>query len=201
MSGPHPSRPQCHGSGRHVLDAEQVHSGGHADDVGDRVPGTHLVEVDVVDLHTVHPRLGLGEQREDRCRDLPDRLGDRGAGQQVPDVGPGALRLVLDEEMHLHVECPQAGSADRAALESDRRRQDGVDDRLDLDQVGPRVHQSPQQHVAGDARARVDPQVPAGAGATRSGGRRRRRGHGCTVARLPGETGRTGWANSLLTSA
>ena len=158
------SGPHRHRARRDAADAEVGERRAHADDVRDRVPRPHLVECDVVGRDAVHAALGVGEPGEDRERRLLDHHGQVRRLQQRPDPRPRAMRVILAEALHVDLERAQPGPRHRARPHGDLARHDGADRGPDRVEGGTGVEQRAEQHVAGDARRRVDPQVRSSAG-------------------------------------
>jgi hypothetical protein len=117
------------------------------------------VEMDVVRGHPVHAALGVGEAAEDLDRRRPDARGQVRRSDQGADVRPRAVRMVRRTALHVGPECAQPGPRHGARPDGDLVRDDrghGGPDRVE-GRAG--VEQGPEQHVAGDARGRVDPQI------------------------------------------
>ena len=169
------ARPQDDRTGRQPGEPEGVETRCGADDVGDGVERTDLVEVHLVRRGPVDGGLGGGEPGEDVERRRAHRLAEVGPLEQAADVGPRARagRLVDDD---VDLAGAETGPGHRRALEAHRLDADAVDGVLQHREVDPDVDQRAQQHVAGDARGAVEPAdhlaVPVNA---RCVGRRARR--------------------------
>ena len=111
-----------------------------ADDVGDGVERTHLVEVHVLRRRAVHLGLGPGEPFEDVESPGPHWLGQRGVLEQVPYVAPGPHHVAAGDP-HFDLRRGERAAGDSRA---------GQGDRLDTDRVDGRLHGL--QRCAGVAR-------------------------------------------------
>ena len=79
----------------HRLDAEVDESERGADHVDDGVERADLVELDALDRHAVHVRLGLGQPREDGEGAIAHRGSQRAAGEQIADRDPRTVSVML----------------------------------------------------------------------------------------------------------
>ena len=129
------------------------------DDVRDRVPRPHLVEVDVVGGDAVHAALGVGEPGEDGEGRVPDRRGQLRRLQQRPDPRPRAVRVTLVEALDVDLERAQACPRHRARPHVDLAGHDGGDGGPHRVEGGAGVEQRAEQHVARDPCGGVDPQL------------------------------------------
>jgi hypothetical protein len=118
------------------------------------------VEVHLVGVPSVDARLGVGEEAERGERPLAHRTGQVRRVQQGPDLRPGAVRVVLGGARDVHLERAQTGPAHHARAHLDLAGHHRRDRRTHHVQHGARVQQRSEQHVARDAPARIDPQVP-----------------------------------------
>ena len=80
---------------RDALHAEQIEADGRPDDVGDAVEGPDLVEMDLLQRHAVHRRLGLGQAAEDAPGQLALRRGQLAPVEDRFDVGQVAVDVFL----------------------------------------------------------------------------------------------------------
>ena len=73
-----------------ALDTQVCEAGRGPHDIGDRIPGAHLVEVDLFRRRAVDFRFYLGDTVEDGQRQLLHALWERGASEQLADhfIGP-----------------------------------------------------------------------------------------------------------------
>ncbi len=88
----HPARPERKRADTPSLDGKRRDQRGCRDDVGDRIPRSHLVERDAIDVDPVHLGLGLGEMPEDGNRMIADCRVKIGVVQHGADVAPVAMR-------------------------------------------------------------------------------------------------------------
>jgi len=65
-----------------------------SDDVGDRVPGAHFVESDVISGNAVHPPLRRCKMNEDRERVVAHGLFQIRVEEASPDLGPGPVVFI-----------------------------------------------------------------------------------------------------------
>lgn len=68
---------------------------GRRHDIGDRVPGTDLVEGDGLHVDAVHAGLGLRQMDEDADGVVADRRREGGAAEIRADVGPRPVRVIV----------------------------------------------------------------------------------------------------------
>ena len=87
-----------------------MQGGAGPDDVGDRVPRPHLVELDLLDRYAVYRRLDLGEAPEDRRGAVGHRFGQSGRLDATADVPPAPVRMVLDDGPDLDLHGAHAGA-------------------------------------------------------------------------------------------
>ena len=167
----HRARSRCHGGGAHLVDPEHLEGGGRPDDVDDGVVPAHLVEVDLVDGSPVQRGLHGGQPVEHRLRPRRDPGGQRGVLYQGGDDAVGA---------HHHVVSPDdgAGAGDAASdalleLEVPAGQGQPVEEAADLVDVGARVDERAQRHVARDAGEAVEPRHRLRTGDRRRHGRSR----------------------------
>ena len=119
------------------------------------------MEVDLVGRHPVRRALRLGEPPERIEGQLGgaggNRTGIARVGEELADRGPGAVRRIRHE--HVHVDLRRRLPAPHHSLlrEPHGAGHERIEHRLHLIEVGSRIHECAEQHVAGDARGRVDP--------------------------------------------
>ena len=81
----------AHPSGHPITEQpERVQGDGAADDIGQRVKRADLVEVDLGDVHPVHPRLSGRQPIEHRSREGVHHGRQRRGGEQFGDLGRAA---------------------------------------------------------------------------------------------------------------
>ncbi len=151
------------------LDAEPHHSGGGADDGGDRGDRPNLVEVDPLGLRPVDLRLGAGEALERAPRDLLGPRGEGGPVDDLEDVGEVALgRFPLLRDLDEAGGDPSAGDpVDLHATCLDAEGGDGLPQAL----LGiAEVDQRAQDHVPTDAAEGIEQGVRHGLEASQGGG-------------------------------
>ena len=144
------------------MDTEQPDGLAATDDIGDRIEGTHFVEVHVGGGDTVDPSFGLGQPPEADQRELAGAGGHRGSPQERLDIAevPGrGIRLVGDD---LDLGGALAAADHLCDLQVQFARHKAFEKGGDGSGVRAGVDQCPEQHVAGDAVARVDPGQPVG---------------------------------------
>jgi hypothetical protein len=130
--------------------------GDHTHDVGQRVEGADLVEVDVLGADAVHPALGDGQPLEDDERAVPHGRRERGTGEQRADVVPGAV-LVAGRRVHVHPGGPEpvpGDLLDRQPHRLDRQRRHRRGQHV---QRHAGVDQGTEQHVAAGPRREIQP--------------------------------------------
>ena len=134
----------------HAVHAQQVPGDGRADDVGNRIDRTHLVEVHLLHARAMHAGLRFRQTREDLLgqlalpwRKLPavDHPGD------VAQMPMGMLGRVFDD----HLRGPEAMLVDLLHDQLAIGQTQGADARADPLGVYPGVDQRPQRHIAADA--------------------------------------------------
>ena len=125
-----------------------------ADDVGDAVEGTDLVEVDALERHAVDRRLGLGELAEDAPRQFALLRRQRRLGEDRLDVGQEAVVLLVGG-LDGRLGRGEAAAVHPLDLELDRQAE-----RVErsADRVGGHagVDDGAQDHVAADAAEAVE---------------------------------------------
>ncbi len=150
-----PADPRRNRRGHDVIHPEQLPADRGPDDVGDRIGGTNLMEVDFVDRSAVYAGLGPGQGVEEPASGIPlphvqlTRVDHR---QDVAQVTFFVFRFAFDADLgrpkaqfcHFGGPQPQAGQSQRA---------DGPVDRLQID-AG--VDQCRQRHVAADSVAAIE---------------------------------------------
>ena len=147
-----------------LVDAEVLECEGDAADVGDGVDRADLVEVDLVRRDAVDVALGLGEASERLVRACMGAGGEVGGVDELADGGPVAMDVLVGGDDL------DPGGADAVALRArvtmstPSASQPVADGRL----RGARVEQRAEEHVAGDARDRVDVEQPAHEAAARA---------------------------------
>jgi len=156
---PHGQRPGVDGLDAQVHEAER-----RPHHVHDRVERSHLVELDRVGGDAMHAPLGLGQACEDGERALLHRRGQAAPGEQVADLRPGAVPVVVRGRplvralaVHARVELGRRDARARHALDRDldtgeRERRDRLAQRRERQ---AEVEQRAHRHVAADARERV----------------------------------------------
>ena len=168
----HHSHSRRHRGGAHLVDAEHLERSGRPDDVDDGVVPADLVEVHLVDRPTMQGGFDRGQLVEDRLGTrrharrkggLLNEGGDHPVGAHhhvvAPDDGTGAGDAAPDAVFEF-----QVPAGERKPFEQ----------RADLVDVGARVNERPQRHVARDAGEAVEPR--------QCGGTRIRRRHGSSRA-------------------
>ena len=160
VRGADPARADGEDAARRLLDAELPPRLARPDHVGQGVQRSHLVEVDLVGRDPVGRALRVGEAAEDRQRQVDRALGDVVAAprlfEQVPDRGPGAVRRVVDQHLHVDLHRALPAAVHVGAHEAHRVRDQRVEHPLDAREVRAGVDERGQQHVAGDPGGRVD---------------------------------------------
>ena len=152
------------------VDPEDLERDADTDDVDDRVERADLVELDVAGVDAVDLAFDLGEGPVDRERPIAGAFGKVGRADQLEHVaGPTVsdVRVVGAEHgrrrvvviVHGDVRPRRADTAPLHALERERVPVDtepgeSVGDRV---HVGTGIDERRQQHVAGHARAAVEP--------------------------------------------
>ena len=155
-------------AGRDVVDVEHLERGTRADDVDDGVEATDLVEVHLARGLAVQPPLGFGEHPEDGLGPLAHTGWQPGLLEQAVDVRGGAdHRRLADADVHLRA--ADAAAQHRLGVELPAGHGEPGDDGAHLVEVGPRVDERAEGHVAGDAREAVEPGRGHGAATGRSG--------------------------------
>ena len=143
----------------HDVDVEHLERRAGADDIDDGVEAADLVEVDLLGRPAVEASLGLGEGGEDGEGAAADAIGEPGLLDQGRDVGGRAHdRRLVGVDVGL-------GRADAAAehglrLEAPAVHGEALDHGADLVDVGARVDERAEGHVAGDAGEAVEPGEP-----------------------------------------
>ena len=79
-----------HGRRPHFIDAEEVERQAGPDDVDNRIDGSDLVEMDLLDGHAMGPRFGLAEQTEYFDRPLLNSVGQDARLDQVDNFSKPA---------------------------------------------------------------------------------------------------------------
>ena len=155
--------PERDGGGGHGGDPELAEGLARADDIGDRVQGTGLVEVDLLRVHAVDVPLGPREHRERGEGGVPRGGGDVGGLQVRADGAPGAVvRRVHDLDDDARGPLPAARHP--LGAERDVGPDEVAHDVLDGGEVCPGVDAGSEQHVArhsgGDVQPRVSGHAP-----------------------------------------
>ena len=160
VRGADPARADGEDAAGGLLDAELPPRLAGPDHVGQGVQRPDLVEVDLVGRDPVGRALRVGEAAEDRQRQVDRAPGDLRMGARVlehrPDRGPGAVRRVVDQHLHVDLHRALPAAVHVGAHEAHRVRDQRVEHPLDAREVRAGVDERGQQHVAGDPGGRVD---------------------------------------------
>jgi hypothetical protein len=138
-----------------LVDAQVVETEHRADDVGDGVGCSHLVEVHPLRVDAVDLRFGLGEAEEDVHRPPFDLLREAARLDERHDVLEVAV-LVLCRVVHHDASGADAVAPLGGAAEAQTLDPQGIQRALKLFQREADVDQSTEQHIAADAAEGVD---------------------------------------------
>ena len=142
-----------------AVDAQVLQREGDAAHLPDRVDGADLVEVHLLGIDVVDPRLGVGEPPERLLRSVARPLRQARGVDQRADRAPVALRLP-----RRRVDRGVRG-ADRVPAHPLRAQLEPLDAepgqaRADRLRIGAGVEQRAEQHVAGDPGHAVEVEEP-----------------------------------------
>ncbi len=140
----------------HFVDVEQLECRARADDVDDRVEAADLVEVDLLGRTAVEMAFGLGERVERAERAAPHPFRQAGLLDESGDVPRGAhdaALLGVDDD----VRRADAAALHRLGVERPPTDGDAPAQLADLVEVGARVDEAAEGHVAGDPAEAVEP--------------------------------------------
>ncbi len=143
---------------RHRRRAEVEPRRERTDDIDDRIDRAHLVEVDVVDVDPVHGGLGDRETSERGASTVAHRLGERGGADHRVDRRPAPVVVVIGggDGDRGGGDAPAGG---QGRVEGPLGQADRADEVADHVELGTEVDERGEEHVAGDADGRVDPQA------------------------------------------
>jgi hypothetical protein len=148
------------------VDAEAVQADAGAHDVHDGVHRAHVVELHRVRRDPVHPALGLGQAREDA-----DRIGLHPVRQGAPRdevaddreravrvLGRMRVRMLVRARCHVdfHLGGPEGALHHFPPLQRISGKREAGEVREKILPAEPRVHERPENHVAGGAAGTVE---------------------------------------------
>ena len=156
MGAAHHPRAGGHGAGAHPVDAQGLERGAGADDVDDRVEASDLVEVHLLGRAPVQAPLGAGEREERRLGAVSHTIGQARFVDEAGDVrvGPHHRRL---RGAHFEARRRDATAQHRLCVDLPAADRDASEQRAHLFEVGARVDEGAERHVAGDPCEAVEP--------------------------------------------
>ena len=141
------------------VDVQRLERQGDAAHLPDRIDGADLVEVHLLGIDGVDPRLGVGEPPERLLRDRARPRGKLRGVDQGADRAPVPVRLLaraIDGGVRgAHGVSRHLLRAQLEPLDAEPRQR-----RADRLRIGARVEQGAEQHVAGDSRHAVEVEDP-----------------------------------------
>src|SRR5258706_11906745 len=156
MRGPHHAHAGRHWTRTHIVDAEQLKSGACAHDVDDRVDAPHFVKMHLLGRASMHTPLDLGQRSERRERSPPHPRRQAGLFYERADVAERADHAGL-RGVDAYVGGCNTSTQHRLGLDRPTVDRYALQDAADFGEIGARVDETPESHVAGDAVEAVEP--------------------------------------------
>ncbi len=156
-----PPRAQGNSAAGHRRHVQEIKRRADSDNVSDRVPTPHFVEVDLACRYPVHSSFRIGKPQEHPLGSLADQVRQVRLSEQGLNIGPAAIRLLLGHRRDVELGRAQAGTGYDSGDKVDRLGRDCVHGARHRVEPRPRIDQRAKQHVTRDPSGRIDPSVYA----------------------------------------